>query len=49
VIFTSNAIAVEQAKIMNYIRLVTATVNDPMVAATNGVVLRNTIKASLPQ
>ena len=49
VIFTSNAIAVEQAKIMNYIRLVTATVNDPIVTATNGVVLRNTIKASLPQ
>jgi len=49
VIFASNALAVEQAKIMNYIRLVTATVNDPIVAATNGVVLRNTIKGSLPQ
>jgi polysaccharide export outer membrane protein len=46
VLFASNAIAVEQAKIMNYIRLVTATVNDPVVAATNGVVLRNTIKTS---
>jgi polysaccharide export outer membrane protein len=49
VLFASNAVAVEQAKVMNYIRLVTATVNDPIVAATNGVVLRNTIKASLPQ
>jgi polysaccharide biosynthesis/export protein len=47
VIFASNATAIEQAKIMNYIRLVTATVNDPIVAATNGFVLRNTIKASL--
>jgi polysaccharide export outer membrane protein len=44
VIFASNAVAVEQAKIMNYIRLVTATVNDPMVAASNGIVLRNQIR-----
>jgi polysaccharide biosynthesis/export protein len=43
VLFASNATAVEQAKVMNYIRLVTATVNDPMVAATNAFVLRNTI------
>jgi polysaccharide biosynthesis/export protein len=47
VIFASNATAVEHAKIMNYIRLVTATVNDPIVAATNGVVLRDSVKASL--
>lgn len=46
VLFASNAPAVENAKIMNYIRLVTATVNDPIVAATNGVVLRNTIKTA---
>lgn len=44
VIYASNAQAVENAKLMNYIRLVTATANDPIVAATNGVVLRNTIK-----
>ena len=44
VVFTSNAIAVEQAKVMNYIRLVTATVNDPVVAATNGLILRNAIR-----
>jgi L-aspartate oxidase len=42
----SNATAVEQAKVMQYIRLVTATVNDPIVAATNAVILRNTIKLS---
>ena len=47
VLFASNASAVEQAKVMNYIRLVTATVNDPIVAATNGVILRDTIKATL--
>ena len=44
VVFASNAIAVEHAKIMNYIRLVTATVNDPIVAATNGLVLRDAIR-----
>ena len=42
VIFAANASAVEQAKVLNYIRLVTATVNDPIVAATNAFVLRNT-------
>jgi polysaccharide export outer membrane protein len=47
VVFASNAAAVEQAKVMNYIRLVTATVNDPIVAATNAVVLREAIKATL--
>ncbi len=47
VLFASNASAVEQAKVMNYIRLVTATVNDPIVAATNGVILRDTVKATL--
>ena len=46
VIFASNASAVEQAKIMNYIRVITATVNDPIVAATNAVVLRNLIRAT---
>jgi polysaccharide biosynthesis/export protein len=49
VIFASNATAVEHAKVMNYIRLVTATVNDPIVAATNGLVLRNLVKSSLSQ
>ena len=47
VVFASNASAVEQAKVMNYIRVVTATVNDPIVAATNAVVLREAIKATL--
>lgn len=49
VVFASNASAVEQAKVMNYVRLITATVNDPIVAATNGLTLRNLIKSSLSQ
>jgi polysaccharide export outer membrane protein len=46
VIYVSNAHGVEAAKAMQYFRLITATVNDPIVAATNAVVLRNTIKLS---
>ena len=48
VIFASNAAAVEQAKVMNYIRLVTATANDPIVAATNGIILRNATRGIPP-
>jgi len=48
VIFASNAVGVEQAKVMNYIRLISATVNDPVVAAQNVVVLRNLLKAGPP-
>jgi polysaccharide export outer membrane protein len=40
VIFASNAVEIEQAKIMNYINLITATANNPMVAATNFYVLK---------
>jgi polysaccharide export outer membrane protein len=46
VVYVSNAPGVEAAKAMQYIRLITATVNDPIVAATNAVVLRNVIKVS---
>jgi polysaccharide export outer membrane protein len=46
VIYVSNAYGVEAAKAMQYFRLITATVNDPIVAATNAVVLRNTVKLS---
>ncbi len=44
VFYISNAHAVEVAKMLNYIRLVTATVNDPIVAAYNGVALHNLVK-----
>jgi polysaccharide export outer membrane protein len=46
VVYISNAQSVESAKIMQYIRLVTATVNDPIVAAGNAVTLRTAIKTS---
>jgi polysaccharide biosynthesis/export protein len=46
VVFASNSSAVEQAKVMNYIRLVTATVNDPIVAATNVYVLKAAINGT---
>lgn len=44
VLYVSNAQSVESAKLMQQIRLVTATVNDPIVAAANAVILRNAIK-----
>jgi polysaccharide export outer membrane protein len=47
VLFAANAIAVEQGKIMDYIRLVTATIDDPILAARDALQLRNLIKASL--
>jgi polysaccharide export outer membrane protein len=46
VIYVSNAPGVEAAKAMQYFRLITATVNDPIVAATNAVVLRSAVKLS---
>jgi polysaccharide export outer membrane protein len=47
VVFASDATAVEQAKVMNYIRLVTATVNDPIVAATNAYVLKAAVNGAV--
>jgi len=44
VLYASNAKSIEDAKVMQQIRLVTATVNDPIVAAYNATLLRNTIK-----
>lgn len=44
VLYASNAASVEDAKLMQQIRLVTATVNDPIVAAYNAALLRATIK-----
>ncbi len=48
VIYISNAVAVESAKLMNYIRVVAATVNDPMAVANNSVILRNTLRDGRP-
>jgi polysaccharide export outer membrane protein len=43
VLYVSNSGSVETAKLMTYFRLVVATVNDPILAATNALLLRNTI------
>jgi polysaccharide biosynthesis/export protein len=46
VIFTSNAASVESAKLMQYLRLITATVNDPIVTATNAYALKAAINTT---
>ena len=46
VIYISNSSAVESAKALLYIRLITATVNDPIVAATNALIFRNLARAA---
>jgi len=46
VIYASNAVGVEAAKAMQYFRLITATANDPIVAAQNAVILRTLIKTA---
>lgn len=40
VIFTSNSTSVEQSKFMTYLRLITATVNDPLMAAVNAYTVK---------
>jgi polysaccharide export outer membrane protein len=35
VIFTSNAVSVETTKFLNYLRTIMATINDPIIYATN--------------
>ena len=41
VLYVSNATTVESAKLLNQIRLIVGTVNDPMVAATNFYILKS--------
>ncbi len=45
VLYVSNATSVEIAKALQYFRLTVATVNDPIVAASNGFLLRNIINS----
>lgn len=40
VIFTSNATSVESSKLLTYLRLITATVNDPLMAAVNAYTVK---------
>jgi hypothetical protein len=46
VIYASNALSVESSKFLNYLRLIIATAEDPVLAATNVYILRNTIGAA---
>jgi polysaccharide export outer membrane protein len=48
VLYVSNATTVEVAKVLDFLRLVTATVNDPIVAATNAYTLRNIVSGTAP-
>lgn len=41
VVFASNAPTVETTKLLTYLRLVTATVNDPLMAAVNAYTVKN--------
>ena len=44
VIYVSNAVSVEASKFLNYVRLVNATVNDPISTAINAYTLKNIIQ-----
>jgi polysaccharide export outer membrane protein len=44
VIYVSNSVSVEASKFLTYVRLVTATVNDPVNYAINAYTLRNLLK-----
>ena len=46
VIYISNALSVETTKAMVYFRTIIGTLNDPIVAATNGLILRNLLATS---
>lgn len=41
VLYVSNTTSVETSKVLDFIRLVTATVNDPLMAAVNAYTLKN--------
>jgi len=49
VLYVSNATSVQVAKALEYFRLVVATVNDPIVAATNVYTLRNVANTHVPR
>ena len=46
VIYASNALSVDSSKFLNYVRLIIGTAQDPVLAATNVYILRNTIGAA---
>ena len=46
VIYASNALSVDSSKLLAYLRLIIGTAQDPVLAATNTYILRNTIAAA---
>ncbi|ARN81242.1 sugar ABC transporter substrate-binding protein [Methylocystis bryophila] len=46
VIYVSNSLSVETAKAMTYFRLVVGTVNDPIVAAQNALIIKNLLNTT---
>jgi polysaccharide biosynthesis/export protein len=48
VIYIANAAAVESSKVFDYLRLITGTINDPIVAATNAYILKAAINGTFP-
>jgi polysaccharide export outer membrane protein len=46
VIYAANAISVDSSKFLTYLRLIIGTAQDPVLAATNVFILRNTIGAA---
>lgn len=48
VLYSSNATTVEVAKFLNYLRLINATVNDPIVTATNAYILKGAVNGVTP-
>lgn len=46
VIYTSNAASVETTKVLVFLRTIMATVNDPIIYATNGYTLKNAIQGT---
>jgi polysaccharide biosynthesis/export protein len=46
VIYTSNSLSVETSKFLNYLRTIMATVDDPIVYATNYYTLKSAIKGT---
>ncbi len=48
VLYVSNATTVEIAKVLEFLRLITATANDPIVAATSAYSLKAAISGASP-
>jgi polysaccharide export outer membrane protein len=48
VIYVSNANSVESSKFLNYLRLIVATANDPIIAANGAYALKSAINGNVP-